>query len=197
MASRKSRRRSLTDDERALWDHVTREVRRTLESMPDPDGAADEAVETGPAGAPVAKAKRVRRTLVPPPEPTPSPGAPTLTPALAPGAVHEMDRRTAQRFKRGKMPIDARLDLHGHSQQQAHRALNRFIEDAFHYGMRTVLVVTGKGSRDGEPGVLWRAVPSWLNDAPLRQWISGFSHATQRDGGTGALYVRVKRRRDD
>lgn len=189
MSIRKSRRRHVTDEERALWDHVTRTVRKTLEvpGISEEIAAPAAAPETSESSRP----KRVRRSKVeiePPPAPRGN--------ALATGAVHEMDRRTAQRFKRGKMPIDGRLDLHGHTQQSAHRELNRFIEDAFHAGRRTVLVVTGKGGRDGEPGVLWRAVPVWLNDAPLRQWISGFSHAAPRDGGTGALYIRVKRRRE-
>lgn len=191
MASRKQRNRSLSADERALWDHVTRSVRRAATETPglnepeEPDGAG----ASDEQGAPSPKPMRVRRQLDTPPP------APRMQ-DLQPGVTHEMDGRTARRFKRGKLPIDARLDLHGHTQQMAHRALNRFIEDAYHGGYRTVLVVTGKGGRDGEPGVLWRMVPVWLNETPLRQWISGFSHAAQRDGGTGALYVRVKRRRD-
>jgi DNA-nicking Smr family endonuclease len=191
MSSRKQRNRSLSAEERALWDHVTRTVRRTMSDMPDSletDGL-EPSQDAPKQASPKATTMRPRRQLDTPPPPP-------QTKDLRPGATHEMDGRTARRFKRGKLPIDARLDLHGHTQQMAHRALNRFIEDAFHVGYRTVLVVTGKGGRDGEPGILWRMVPIWLNETPLRQWISGFSHASPRDGGTGALYIRVKRRRD-
>lgn len=189
MSSRKSRNRTLSADERALWDHVTRSVRKASAETPT---IADTEPDTEAPGKVEPKPKAVRRPRhiqdVPPPLPRAK--------DLQPGATHEMDGRTARRFKRGKLPIDARLDLHGHTQQMAHRALNRFIQDAHMAGLRTVLVVTGKGGRDGEPGVLWRMVPVWLNESPLRQWISGFSHAAPRDGGAGALYIRVKRRRE-
>jgi len=57
-------------------------------------------------------------------------------------------------------------------------------------------VVTGKGLRaDGQIGVLRRAVPGWLNQASLRQWVHAFDHAAPRDGGEGALYIVMRRRR--
>ena len=95
------------------------------------------------------------------------------------------------------MAIDARLDLHGSTQQEAHRDLNGFIERCYARNFRCVLVITGKGLRlsSGEIGVLRRAVPQWLNDQPLRSMILGFSHATPKDGGEGALYVLLKRKR--
>ncbi len=82
------------------------------------------------------------------------------------------------------------------TQTEAHGALLRFMEDAYLAGRRTVLVITGKGLRvDGRVGVLRNAVPRWLNDAPLRQWIKAFDHAVAKDGGEGALYVLLRRRR--
>lgn len=191
MASRKSRRRTLSADERALWDHVARSVRRAVTDAPlsEPE---KEAGEESPVSTPRKPLKK--RAYLTPPLEQPSP---PKREALSAGALHEMDGNTGRRLKRGKLSIDAKLDLHGHTQEQAHRALVRFIGDAHRHGLRTVLVVTGKGGRDGAPGILWRAVPNWLNDSPLRQWVSGFTHATQKDGGTGALYVRVKRRRTD
>lgn len=107
-----------------------------------------------------------------------------------------MDKRTARRLKRGQLGIDARLDLHGHVQATAHRALETFLERSFHDGHRTVLVITGKGNRGtGQVGVLKEAVPRWLNQAPIRDWVTGFSYAAVKDGGDGALYIRIKRRR--
>lgn len=112
------------------------------------------------------------------------------------GGPHGMDGRTARKLKRGKLTIDGTLDLHGHSQRAAHDALTRFLADGVQSGRRTVLVITGKGDPvGGRPGVLKDAVPRWLNEMPIRQWVSGFSYAAVKDGGEGALYIRLKRKR--
>lgn len=113
------------------------------------------------------------------------------------GAAPGLDKRTHQRLIRGKMPIEGRLDLHGHTKETAHRALNAFITGAFSSGKRCVIVITGKGLRlnSGEVGVLRQAVPQWLNSPTLRPMVLAFSHATPKDGGEGALYVLLKRSR--
>jgi DNA-nicking Smr family endonuclease len=99
---------------------------------------------------------------------------------------------------RGRDPIDARIDLHGKTQSEAHDALARFIRRAQSNGARVVLVVTGKGSgtpRDGERerGVLRRQVPLWLALPEFRSLIIGFEEAHVAHGGEGALYVRLRR----
>ncbi|MBT3991261.1 MAG: hypothetical protein HN731_18505 [Rhodospirillaceae bacterium] len=120
-------------------------------------------------------------------------------PTLSHGDTPGLDKRSAQRLKRGQMQIEARLDLHGHRQDEAHRALNGFIAGSASAGKRCVLVITGKGLRlDGEErqiGILREMVPRWLNEEPNRGHILSFNHATQADGGTGALYVLLKRKR--
>lgn len=124
--------------------------------------------------------------------------AAAIKPAFQPlqhGASPGVDRRTADRFRRGKMGIDGRIDLHGMTQEQAHGALHSFIESRYASGARCVLVITGKGAR-GE-GILRRVVPRWLNDARLRPLILSFSHAQIPDGGEGALYVLLRRQRED
>ena len=88
---------------------------------------------------------------------------------------------------------EATIDLHGLTRTEAHRALNAFLEGAQEAGRRSVLVITGKGSR-GE-GVLRDSVPHWLNAEPNRRMIRAFSHAAPKDGGQGALYVLLKRRK--
>lgn len=95
------------------------------------------------------------------------------------------------------MPIDGRLDLHGHTKESAHRALDSFIKGAFSAGRRCVIIITGKGLRvnSGEVGVLRQSVPQWLNSPELRPMVLAFSHATPKDGGEGALYVLLKRKR--
>jgi DNA-nicking Smr family endonuclease len=122
-------------------------------------------------------------------------------PTLNHGDTPGLDKRSAQRLKRGQMQIEARLDLHGHRQDEAHRALNGFIAGAAKAGKRCVLVITGKGlkldatSDERQIGVLREMVPRWLNEEPNRSRILSFNHATQADGGTGALYVLLKRKR--
>jgi len=122
-------------------------------------------------------------------------------PTLSHGDTPGLDKRSAQRLKRGQMQIEARLDLHGHRQDEAHRALNSFIAGAADAGKRCVLVITGKGMRldatsyERQVGVLREMVPRWLNEEPNRSRILSFNHATQTDGGAGALYVLLKRKR--
>ncbi len=116
-------------------------------------------------------------------------------PCLAHGQVAGVDRRTAERLKRGKMQVDGRLDLHGLTQAEAHRALDAFVAASYDAGRRTLLVITGKGQGKQEGGVLRGKVPLWLNQAPNRGRVLAFDYAQPRDGGTGALYVMLRRKR--
>jgi len=107
-----------------------------------------------------------------------------------------LERRDKANLRRGRVTIEGRLDLHGMTQAEAHRRLFAFLARARDDGRRTVLIITGKGSHlEGGEGVLRRAVPRWLNEAPVRDWIKGFSYAARQHGGEGALYVLLKRRR--
>ena len=116
-----------------------------------------------------------------------------------------LDRRTAQRLKRGKLPIEARLDLHGFTQTQAHHELDTFLESSFASGKRCVLIITGKGSsmRHDEfsnhwappPGILRTAVPQWLNEQENRVRVIAYCPAQPNHGGAGALYVLLRRQR--
>ncbi len=111
------------------------------------------------------------------------------------------DRRTAQRLKRGRLAIDARLDLHGYSLTAAHTRLLEFLRSAQAHGGRCVLIVTGKGRRAvgdrerGQPGKLKSAVPEWLNEPLFRPLVLSVTHAQPKDGGTGALYVLLRKAR--
>jgi DNA-nicking Smr family endonuclease len=137
------------------------------------------------------------------------PGAPA-TPAVprapeprrrsAPPALADIDRRTASRLARGTIAIDAKIDLHGMTQPAAHGRLIRFLREAQADGARLVLVITGKGRALTEPdgeerGVLRRAVPAWLSGAEMRPFVVGFGEAAPPHGGSGALYVRIRRER--
>jgi len=114
---------------------------------------------------------------------------------ISQGDAPGLDKRTQMRLKRGQLSVEGRIDLHGMTQAQAHHALEHFLGASQNAGRRTVLVITGKGFKPGGGiGVLKQAVPKWLNEQPNRSRVQGFSHASPRDGGEGALYVRLKRK---
>jgi len=107
-----------------------------------------------------------------------------------------IDRANAERLKRGLHPIEARLDLHGKTQVEAHHALAAFIHSASDAGRRCVLVITGRGLGPSGPGVLKSAVPRWLEEAGLRRKILAIAPAQPRDGGAGAIYLLLRRHRE-
>ena len=121
--------------------------------------------------------------------------APPAGPALEIGATAGVDRRTAERLRRGKLNIDARLDLHSHTQDAAYRRLTAFITDSVAHGRRCILIVTGKGAVSEGGGVLRRRVPEWLNLPPCRGHVLAIAQSQPQHGGTGALYVLLKRTR--
>jgi DNA-nicking Smr family endonuclease len=177
-----SRRRQLSNEEQALWRGFARSItplRRAAESQESP--AEEKSATFAPA-----KPLNVQASAAPPP--------PVKTPPLAP-----LGRRLKQRVARGREQIDARIDLHGMTQAEAHQALFSFLRRAQADGARIALVVTGKGSSRGERdagrerGVLKRQVPLWLSLPEFRPLIVGFEDAHVGHGGQGALYVRLRR----
>jgi DNA-nicking Smr family endonuclease len=140
--------------------------------------------------------------VIPPPAaiavaaPKPQPPAKPPLPELLPGVTAGVDKRTAQRLGRGQLAIEARLDLHGLTQDEAHAKLAGFIRRSVAAGKRCVLIITGKGFKPtGETGVLRQVVPRWLNKPSMRRDIVALRHAQPKDGGEGALYVLLKRDR--
>ena len=122
-------------------------------------------------------------------------GEPVRPPAL--NHFSGIDRANAERLKRGLHPIEARLDLHGKTQAEAHHALAAFIHNSSDAGRRCVLVITGRGFGPSGPGVLKSAVPRWLEEVGLRGKILAIAPAQPRDGGAGALYLLLRRRRTE
>jgi DNA-nicking Smr family endonuclease len=179
-----SRRRQLSDDERALWRGVARSIMplRGRQAPAEPP-AASASDDTAPAGGDPAPAERQ--------DPT------SRQKNSAP--LGPIGRRLRQRVARGRDPIDDRIDLHGMTQSRAHAALLRFLQRAQADDARIVLVVTGKGtakadSHNGhERGVLKRQVPLWLALPEFRSLVVGFEDAHIGHGGQGALYVRLRR----
>jgi DNA-nicking Smr family endonuclease len=106
-----------------------------------------------------------------------------------------------KRLIRGRIDIDATIDLHGMRQAEAHAALLRFLPARAARGDRTLLVITGKGLQKTDDlqifdrGVLRSMLPVWLAEATLAPLVAGFDVAAQGHGGAGAFYVRLRRPR--
>lgn len=193
-----ARRRNLTPDEAELWHQVARTARPLHKHAPLPED---------PTAPPQAE----------PPKPAPHPLPPfrvgqsaQRSPAhnLAPGPAEvlaaqplRMDARTHTRMTRGKLAPEARIDLHGMTLVQAHSELIHFILNAQSDGLRLVLVITGKGKPGADHGpmpsrigALRHQVPHWLHLPPLGPAVQQVVTAHLRHGGTGALYVYLRRR---
>jgi DNA-nicking Smr family endonuclease len=188
------RRRGLTYEDRVLWTTIAKSIKPLRAEAKNVAGDSDDAVaETSkpPVKQPpkFIKPAKVQRTLAT--APMPKPVAPTMEPKLEP-----LTRRMKSRVAKGKQAIDARLDLHGFTQHEAHSVLLRFLRSAHERDARLVLVITGKG-RGGEIGVLRRQVPQWLGLPEFRALVVGFEDAAITHGGEGALYIRVRRARAD
>jgi DNA-nicking Smr family endonuclease len=183
-------------DDGELWQRLTEAVKplhpETRKARPAPKPTAAAKPEIAKAAKPAA--------MKPPPAVQPS------LPVLRKRAIAGLDQRKADRLRRGELDIDARLDLHGMTQEAAHAALGNFMNRAAAQGHRCVLVITGKGAprpRDEEAagfmparsGVLRAAVPRWLAEPTLRPLIVAIHPAAPQHGGDGALYVLLKRKR--
>ncbi len=202
--SRAGKRPGLKDEDLALWKHVTRDTKPLAKRAPPPARAP--VPESPPAkAAPKAdKGAKSTRPLSRPlsrPLPRPRPVAPAkrAEPAIEHGRAAGVDRRSAERLRRGRLPVEARLDLHGHTQDQAHAALDHFLGEAQARGLRCVLVITGKGTTTGATmgagGVLRGQVPRWLNEPGNRARVLAFDYAQPKHGGLGALYVLMRRKK--
>jgi DNA-nicking Smr family endonuclease len=178
----RKRLRRLTDEEIALWTEVARSVaRRHGAALPIPSNPLRAA--RPPAPAPTAT------------EPPPARPAKPFAPPLAP-----IERRLKRELSRGRAVIDGALDLHGLTQAEAHQALRGFLRHSQAQGARLVIIVTGKGGAidelsgwPNERGVLKRLTPQWLREPDLRSVVLGFEEAGRAHGGSGALYVRLRR----
>lgn len=105
---------------------------------------------------------------------------------------HQIPGKRMRELRQGLIPRDARLDLHGFKPEQAQQALLTFINDSIQRNHRCLLIIHGKGSRGGEAPVLKNLVNHWLRQLPQ---VLAFHSAVARDGGSGALYVLLKRNR--
>jgi len=190
----------LTDEDHEVWEHTA----QSLSPLKNPKGyvldAYDGEEDFAQLFAPKTKAGHHGKKDHAPAA-VPKPAAKKATPEL-----NAFDRRNVKKLKRGKIEIEARIDLHGMRQAEAHDALIRFIHGSAAMGRRWVLVITGKGlpsrARDDDHerqfgevprGVLKRNVPMWLSEPEVRGLIVSFTEAAVEHGGSGALYVHLRR----
>ncbi len=106
----------------------------------------------------------------------------------APAPVQEDVER---KITKGRIAIDMKIDLHDMQREDAHRHLYVSLHKATQKGLRTMLVITGKG-RAGE-GVLKQALPLWLASASFADIVSSYAPSAIQHGGSGAFYVRLRR----
>ena len=178
-----SKRGHITDEDRELFRRAAGDVRRIEDDRAHPQ--------------PARKAPRTRgRMQEGRPEGSRELAESAWISDVGPGDVLSftrggVQRREAERLRRGRFAIEADLDLHGRTVADASAALDRFLEDSRRHGRRCVRIVHGKGfgSPSGQP-IMKAHVDRWLRD---RSEVLAFCSATPPDGGTGALYVLLRR----
>lgn len=111
----------------------------------------------------------------------------------------QVDKRTREKFERGDMPIDGKIDLHGMTERRAHSAFLRFLEDHITSGSRCLLVITGQGrnSQTGvAEGILNKNLPLWVMTPQFAPFVLSVTHAQRKHGGKGAYYILLRRKRN-
>jgi DNA-nicking Smr family endonuclease len=180
--------------------HLWTEVKRSTTPLrPEREASLAQAIAAAPLPLPAGKSPPVfdkaARWTGPalPAYQAPAPGNARRTP----GQVIEPGMK--RRLVRGRIGIDATLDLHGMRQEEARAALGRFVPARVARGDRTLLVITGKGLKKTDDlqildrGVLRAMLPVWLAEPALAPLVAGWDAAAQEHGGEGAFYVRLRR----
>ena len=202
----KGGRKPVADDDADVWSYTA----RSIEPLKKVKGRFHPASERADDAQP-----RVRAKAEPEPiKPKPSKSAPAKMEAPAalpkpksPPPIAPFDRKKVRKIRSGQVDIEARIDLHGMRQDEAHMALVGFLHRCQGKGQRWVLVITGKGklsdqdddapfdmTRQRERGVLKRNVPRWLDEPELRGLVVSYTTAAPHHGGAGALYVHLRKR---
>jgi DNA-nicking Smr family endonuclease len=184
--------RKLSVEDRILWSRVAKSTR----PLPERQSQLD-AFDAFLAEEQATESSRVEQTGKAAP-PQGDPQIPQAVPKPAPQHRHHpFERPVKRKIAKGRLPLEARIDLHGLFQSEAHAMLLDFLLRAHQRGMRHVLVITGKGSSMGSEGALKRAVPFWFSKPEFRYLISSYEDAARQHGGEGALYIRLARQPGD
>ncbi len=185
------KKRDLTHEEKTLWRRTVRDVSPLRHKETDILGPHKEPVFR--QADKLVQEKSRHHASPPPPYPADR---------FAPDPFKAGDPRVDRHVRRGRTPIDATLDLHGHTQVTARKTLLTFLMNARLADKRCVLVITGKGastigglpSRGIGSGVLRARLGDWLREEPFRDLVVRASPAHPKHGGGGAFYVFLKAR---
>ena len=194
-------RGSAEDNDHEIWRHTAVTIKPLKRGKPRVHPASDVAKAAALKPKLQAESEKIpakSRSSAPIPEISLPKALPAKTPELA-----TFDRNSVRKIRGGRVDIEARVDLHGMRQDEAHAALRRFLLSCQSRGLRFVLVITGKGKMIGTPntkfgdndrerGVLKRNVPRWLDEPDLRAIVVSFTTAAIQHGGEGAIYVHLR-----
>ncbi len=118
----------------------------------------------------------------------------TCTGEYLEGHVISLDPRVLRQLKSGEFTIQAHLDLHGLVKEVARTTLNNFVQNSHAMGFRSLLIIHGRGLKSDTGPVLKEGVVRWLTTGTLSHLVLAFCSARPCDGGTGAMYVLLKKR---
>jgi DNA-nicking Smr family endonuclease len=176
---------ALHGEDRILWEKVARSV---TPLGPKPRFSGD-VIDQGAMDS-----EELAKALIMVPQPhQQAEEPPPAVKRKAPPTPEPLDPATQKKIAKGRLVIEARIDLHGMTQDEAHGLLLSFIERAAQRHLRTVLVITGKGRSPRSEGALKRAVPLWLAQPGFSRLVAGHADAAPAHGGAGALYVRLRK----
>lgn len=111
------------------------------------------------------------------------------------GLAEGVDKAHLDRLVKGRTEVDVDLDLHGMREGEARTLVRATLREAYEEGDRCVRVVHGRGRHSELGAVLKDAFPGWLAEPPTDRIVMAFATAPPRDGGTGASYVLLRRKR--
>lgn len=184
--SEKPEKDYLRSEDRILWETVA----KTAKPLAGKKLQAEELSVFSELMAQEAEKKPAKKTPAPVVEAQPP--KKKLT-SLKEMPIHAFDRPTHRKISKGRVDIEARIDLHGLTQNDAYELLYGFLLSAHARGLKHVMVITGKGRSFGSEGVLKQAVPHWFSTPLFRLLVSAYEDAAHHHGGHGALYVRLRK----
>lgn len=121
------------------------------------------------------------------------PASAPAQPKNSPWKKEPLDLRIERNMSLGDIVIEAKIDLHGRTEQEAYDSFKTFVEEQQKRGKRMLLVITGKGPEGGS--VIRQNLPRWCNTAPFDTSVLAVRTAAQHHGGEGAYYVLLGKRR--
>lgn len=178
----------MTPEDKKIWEEVAKTIKPLKKEKKEPTRKPPQKV-TASSSAPREEKSLIRKEV----------HSPSL---LRPKILQSQDRVITRKLRQGSYRIEATLDLHGQTQEQAYTSLQRFLSWAQERQFKLVLIITGKGRRvnsfaavqpeDVSVGVLRQKLPEWLENTDQFGGIVSISMARPQDGGTGAWYVELK-----